>query len=256
MGFAALVLSEDEAAAVVMGLKEVASGIHPTSAEAAVGAMAKIVQVLPVRIRRRVHSLRSVATPRVDRQRTNIADVASLTTVALACRDHEALSFTYQARDGSISERTVHPHRTVSVDYRLYLIAWDLDRSDWRTFRIDRIDNPIRSGMKFAQRQLPESDPVEYVYREIRSMPAKYPVHATVQAPPGRVKQEVAQYGSVEPIDDTSCEVYIPTESLDWAAFCLAAIGAPFVVHGPPEAIDYMRGWGQRLLAATERGAS
>lgn len=247
-----LVLSEDEAAAVVMGLKEVASGTYPTSGDAAISAMAKIVQVLPVRIRRRIDSLRGVATVGVDRQRTNITDVASLTTVALACRDHEALRFTYRARDGQIWERTVHPHRTVSVDQRLYLVAWDLDRSDWRTFRIDRIDNPVRSGRKFAPRQLPESDPVEYVHRQIRSMPARYPVRATMQAAAERVKQEVAQYGSVEPIDETTCEVYIPAESLDWAAFCLAAIGAPFVVHGPPEAIDHMRSWGERLTDATE----
>lgn len=251
-----LVLSEDEAAAVVLGLKEVASGIHPTSGEAAVSAMAKIVQVLPARIRRRIDSLRGVATVRVDRPRTNITDVASLTTVALACRDHETLRFDYRARDDRFSRRSVHPHRTVSVDQRLYLVAWDLDRSDWRTFRIDRIEDPVRSGTKFEPRQLPASDPVEFVHRQIRLMPARYPVRATVRASAERVEREVAQYGSVEPLDDTTCEVYIPAESLDWAAFCLAAIEAPFTVHGPPEAIDYMRGWGERLTAATEEEPS
>lgn len=247
-----LVLSEDEAAAVVMGLKEVASGIYPATEDAAVSAMAKIVQVLPVRIRRRVDSLRGVATHRDDRRRPSITDVASLTTVALACRDHQALEFTYRTREGQVAKRAVHPHRTVSVDHRLYVIAWDLDRSGWRTFRIDRIDNPTRSGRTFAPRRLPDADPVEYVRRQIRAMPARYPVRATVQAPVERVEQEVAQYGSVEPIDATSCEVHIPTDSLDWAAFCLSAIGAPFVVHGPPDAIDHMRGWGERLTAATQ----
>jgi len=249
-----LVLSEDEAAAVVMGLKEIASGIHPTSGDAAVSAMAKIVQVLPVRIRRRIDSLRNVSTPRAERRRESITDVAALTTVALACRDCEALRFTYRARDGQVSERTVHPHRTVNVDYRLYLIAWDLDRADWRIFRVDRIDNPIRIGKKFAPRQLPGSDPVEYVHSQIRSMPARYPIRATVQAPAERVKQEVAQYGTVRPINDASCEVYIPADSLDWATFCLGAIEAPLVVHGPPEAVDYMRRWGQRLIAGTDGG--
>lgn len=249
-----LVLSEDEAAAVVLGLKEVASAIHPTSGDAAVNAIAKIVQVLPVRIRRRIDSLRNVATPRAEPRRARITDVVALTTVALACRDHETLRFTYRARDGRVSQRHVHPHRTASVDYRLYLIAWDLDRADWRTFRVDRIDNPTRSGQRFAARRLPDADPVEYVRSQIRSMPVRYSVRATVEAPAERVKEEVAQYGTVEPIDATSCEVLIPTETLDWAAFCLAATEAPFVVHGPPEAIDYMRGWGERLIAATERG--
>ncbi|TMR34179.1 helix-turn-helix transcriptional regulator [Actinomadura geliboluensis] len=251
-----LVLSEDEAAAVVLGLKEVASGTHPTAGDAAVSAMAKIVQVLPVRIRRRIDSLRNVAIPKAQPRRARIIDVVTLTTIALACRDHEALRFTYRAGDGQASERIVHPHRTASVDYRLYLVAWDLDRADWRTFRIDRIDNPTRSGRRFSARQLPDVDPVEYVRSRIRSMPTRYSVRATVHAPAERVKEEVAQYGTVEPIDDTSCEVLIPTETLDWAAFCLAATDAPFVVHGPTEAIDYVRGWGERLIAATERGHS
>lgn len=251
-----LVLSEDEAAAVVMGLKEIASGIHPTSGEAAVSAMAKIVQVLPVRIRRRIDSLRSVAMPRPAPRRATVSDVASLTTVALACRDSDALSFRYRARDGETTERSVHPHRTVSVDSRLYLIAWDLRRADWRTFRVDRIEDPRRSGRRFAPRALPDPDPVEYVRTQIRSLPARYPIRATVNAPAERVKREVAEYGSVEPLGDASCEVYIPAESLDWATFCLAATGAPFVVHGPPEAIAHMRGWAERLLAATEQETS
>ncbi|GAA4923003.1 putative DNA-binding transcriptional regulator YafY [Stackebrandtia albiflava] len=247
-----LVLSEDEAAAVVLGLKEIASGAHPTSGDAAVGAMAKIVQVLPVRIRRRIDSLRNVVTPRVDRRQAGVTDVASLTTVALACRDDEALRFTYRAPEDRVSARTVHPHRVVSVDQRLYLVAWDLDRTDWRVFRVDRIDGPVPTGERFARRELPHPDPVEYVRGRIRSMPARYPVRATVHAPRERVVREIAHYGTVTPVDDTSCEVYIPTPSLDWAAFCLAAVEAPFVVHGPPEAVAYMRGWGERLLAATE----
>lgn len=246
-----LVLTEDEAAVVVMGLTEIASGMHATSGDAAVSAIAKLVQVLPARIRRRVDSLRSVAMPQRTRPRESIGDVASLTTISLACRDSEALRFRYRARDGVESERSVQPHRIVSVDARLYLVAWDLVRGDWRTFRVDRIDDPARTGKRFAPRRLPASDPVEYVRAQIRSLPARYPVHATVHAPAARVKQEVAQYGSVEPIDDTRCDVRIPAESLDWAAFCLVATGAPFVVHGPPDAIDHMRGWGERLLAAT-----
>lgn len=85
-------------------------------------------------------------------------------------------------------------------------------------------------------------------------MPTRDQVRATVRAPAERVEREIARYGSVEPLDDTSCEVHIPSETFDWAAFCLAATEAPFVVHGPPEAIDYMRCWGERLTAATAGG--
>lgn len=247
-----LVLSEDEAAAVVMGLKEIASGAYPTSGDAALSAMAKIVQVLPVRIRRRIDSLRAVATPaRGTEQCAAITDVASLTTVALACRDTETLEFTYHTRTGQVADRTIHPHRIVSVENRLYLIAWDPDRGDWRAFRVDRIDDPRRTGKRFAPRRLPVDDPVEYVRAQIRSMPARYPVRATVQAPAEQVRDEIAHYGTVAPIDDTSCQVYIPADSLDWATFCIGVLEAPVTVHGPPEAVEYMRDWGRRLTAGT-----
>lgn len=252
-----LVLSEDEAAATVLGLKEIATGIYPAPAEAAVSAMAKIVQVLPRRIRDRVASLRSVTTsPGGDPQSAPIADVTALTTVALACRDAETVAFTYRARDGAVTERTVQPHRIVSVDNRLYLLAWDLGRAAWRTFRIDRITEPRRTGQGFAHRRLPAGDPGEYVRAQIGSMPARYRVHATVDAPAERVGPEIAHYGVVEPLDDTSCEVYIAAESLDWAAFCLGALEAPLVIHGPPEAIAHIRSWGTRFAEATEPEAA
>lgn len=247
-----LVLNEDEAAAVVMGLQEIASSAHPASGDAAVSAMAKIVQVLPARIRRRIDSLRGVAVPQAASGGARITDVTSLTTVALACRDSEALDFTYRTHGGRVSERAVQPHRIVGVDRRLYLIAWDLDRADWRTFRIDRIGGPRRSGKRFSPRPLPGSDPVEYVRGRIRSVPPSYPVRATVGAPAELVRRQIAHYGTVEPVDEASCEVHLPADSLDWAAFCLGAIGAPLVVHGPPEAVDHMRGWGQRFVAGTE----
>lgn len=82
-------------------------------------------------------------------------------------------------------------------------------------------------------------------------MPSKYRVHATIQASAERVRAEIVHYGTVSAIDPGSCEVHIAAESLDWAAFCLVSIGAPFIVHGPPEAADLMKDWGYRLLAAT-----
>ncbi|MFI6818930.1 helix-turn-helix transcriptional regulator [Nonomuraea sp. NPDC050328] len=252
-----LVLSEDEAAAIVMGLQEITSGPSPTSAEAALSAMAKIVQVLPVRIRRRIDSLRAVAVPARDPEaRAGLTDIASLTTLALACRDADAVQFGYRTRAGETADRTVHPHHIVRVENRLYLIAWDLDRADWRTFRVDRLGEVSRTGTTFARRPLPADDPVEYVRGRIRAMPVRYSVRATVWAPVERVRAELAHYGTAEPIDDTSCRVEIATDTLDWATFCLGAIEAPVVIHGPPEAIAYMRAWGRRLITGTQDPAA
>ncbi|WP_326644454.1 YafY family transcriptional regulator [Nonomuraea fuscirosea] len=249
-----LVVSEDEAAAIVMGLQEITSGPFPASADAALSAMAKIVQVLPVRIRRRIDSLRAVAVPaRNPEARAGGADVASLTTLALACRDAETVEFAYRTRTGGTAARTVCPHHVVRVDSRLYLLAWDLDRAGWRTFRVDRVGDVSRTGTTFARRPLPDDDPVAYVRARIRATPTRYLVRATVQAPAGRVRKEIAHYGTVEPLDDTSCRVEIPTDSLDWATFCIGAIEAPVVIHGPPEAVAYMRAWGRRLTDGTQR---
>ncbi|WP_181696155.1 YafY family protein [Nocardia sp. GTS18] len=251
-----LVLSEEEAAATVLGLKEIATGIHPASAEAAISAMAKIVQVLPARIRRRIDSLRTVVTPAGEGyRRAAIDDVTALTTLALACRDADTVSFTYHDGERVVSDRTVQPHRIVNVENRLYLVAWDLDRTDWRTFRVDRIARTNRTGARFAPRGLPGDDPVEYVRNQLGSMPARYRVYATVEAPAEQIRAEIAHCGTVEALDARICDVHIAAESLDWAAFCLASIGAPFVVHGPPEAIELIAGWGSRLLAATENSS-
>ncbi|WP_154796317.1 helix-turn-helix transcriptional regulator [Occultella kanbiaonis] len=250
-----LVLSEDEAAATVLGLKEIATGAHPSSAEAAVSAMAKIVQVLPPRIRGRIDSLRAVAVPAGGPgNRAAIGDITALTTLALACRDADTVEFAYSSRAGEPSRRTAQPHRIVNVENRIYLVAWDLDRADWRTFRVDRITEPHRTGNRFAPRRLPDDDPVAFVRAQLGVLPSRHRVHATVQAPAERIGAEIVHHGTVEPLDETSCEVHIAAESLDWAAFCLVAIGAPFVVHGPPEAIAYMRAWGRGLLDATEAG--
>jgi predicted DNA-binding transcriptional regulator YafY len=245
-----LVLNEDEAAAVVMGLQEVTRGPSPASPDAALNAMAKIVQVLPPRIRRRIDSLRAIATP-ARTPSTDTGDITSLTTLSLACRDAETVTFTYRTPTGHTTTRTVHPHRIVRVENRLYLLAWDLDRTDWRTFRLDRLARTTRTGATFAPPPPPTANPADHVRTRLAAQPARYPVHATVTAPAERVRAEIAHYGTVTPIDENSCRVEIAADSLAWATFCIGAIEAPVAIHGPPEAITYMRTWGERLIAGT-----
>lgn len=245
-----LVLNEEEAAATVLGLKDVATGTRAVPADAAISAMAKIVQVLPARIRRRISSLSGVAGD-LGRNRATIADVTVLTTLALAARDADTIEFWYQSPRSEGSARMVQPHAIVNVENRLYLLAWDTGRSDWRTFRIDRVTDPRRNGQRFAPRRLPVDDPVEFVRTQLGAVPTTYRVHATVHTPAEHVRDEIAHYGVVEPRDDSSCEVFIAAESLDWATFCLCAIDAPLVVHGPKEAIDHARTWADRLQRGT-----
>src|SRR5437868_10156968 len=132
-----LLLSDEEAVAVAIGLRTAAGGSVAGIEEASVRALAKLQQVLPARLRRRVSAFQSyalqvpLAGPQVD------PDV--LTVIAAACRDHERLRFDYTAHSGTVSRRSVEPYRLVNDRRRWYLVAWDTDRHDWRTFRADRI---------------------------------------------------------------------------------------------------------------------
>lgn len=243
-------LNEDEAAAVVVALKEAATGSHPIESAAAVTALAKIVQVLPSKIRRRVDSLQRLATLPGPYGAPVTVDAAVLTTFALATRDHETLTFDYTDARGTETCRHVQPHHVVSLDQRLYLVAYDLVRGDWRSFRIDRAAKPERTGQTFSPRALPLADPAEYVRTHIKTAGKVYDVTATVEAPADEVQRSLGEWGTATPVDENSCAVHIPASDLDWAAFALAVLHAPFTVHGPEEAVAHIAAWGSRLTEA------
>ncbi|WP_295121318.1 YafY family protein [uncultured Leifsonia sp.] len=136
-----LVVDDDEAVALAVGLRTAAQSGIAGVADASVRALAKVVQVMPPRLKRRVDALR-VATLAADLRPAPVVDADALTVVAQACRDEERLAFSYTRRDGAASERAVEPHRLVSVGRRWYLVAYDLERHDWRSFRLDRMTTP------------------------------------------------------------------------------------------------------------------
>lgn len=247
-----LVLSEDEAAAVVLALKDAATGAHSTESGAAVTALSKIVQVLPTKIRRRIDSLRHVATLPGPYGIPPTVDTVALTTLSLAARDHETVEFVYTDAHGNRSQRPTQPHHVVSLHQSLYLVAYDLQRSDWRTFRMDRIAKPKRTRETFAPRQLPVADPAEYVRTSVMSAQVVHNLTATVQIPAQAAQIALGEWGTATPIDPITCLVVIAATDLDWATFALVAIGAPFTIDGPEEAIVHARGWATRLAIATE----
>ena len=135
-----LLLDEDEAIAIAVGLRTAARASVAGIEETSIRALVKLEQVLPAHLRRRVGALGSatiappVTGPTVDPQH--------LTVIAAACRDSECLRFAYRSRDGSDTRREVEPHSLVNLGRRWYLVAWDRRRDDWRTFRVDRLDRP------------------------------------------------------------------------------------------------------------------
>src|SRR5215208_424613 len=160
-----LLLDDDEAIAIAVGLRTAAGASVSGIEETAVRALVKLEQVLPAHLRRRVSALGSatqtlpVTGPRIEPQH--------LTVIAGACRESECLRFAYRSRDGTDTRREVEPHSLVNQGRRWYLLAWDRRREDWRTFRVDRLARPASTGVRFAPRRPPARDPAAYVAESI-----------------------------------------------------------------------------------------
>jgi predicted DNA-binding transcriptional regulator YafY len=153
-----LILGDDEAVAVAIGLRHAAEAAIEGMEDTALRALTKIEQLLPHRLRRRVSALHaSVALPRRPGGDDRI-DPESLSVLAAACRDHECVRLGYRRDDGEVSSRLVEPHHLVAAGRRWYLVAFDHLRHDWRTLRLDRIRDPRAAGRHFEPRALPGGD--------------------------------------------------------------------------------------------------
>lgn len=242
-----LVLDDEEAVAIAVGLRAGAGHAIEGVEEASVRALAKLEQVLPGRLRRRVGALQS-ATVAVARGDGASVDPRTLTAIASAVAGPERLRFAYRARDGVASRRLVEPYRLVSTGSRWYLVAYDMERADWRTFRVDRVSEPGATGVRFAPRELP-MDAVEFVRRGLRHGESTYLVDATFAEAAG-LPEWVREF--VVPVGDGS-GVRVRFESADspeWLVARLALAGVPFVVHGPEFLVEAARTLGARLTEA------
>lgn len=241
-----LLLDDEEAVAVAIGLRAAATGGVSGIEESSVRALTKLEQVLPSRLRHRVRLLQSVAvTPTVG------ASVAPdvVMAVAAACRDHQRLRFDYRSHDGTSTIRTTEPHRLVHTGRRWYLVAWDLDREDWRTFRLDRLNPRIPTGPRFTPRPAPE---LEDTSRGVASGAYRYQARFLVRAPAEEVADRIANtIGTVEPVDASTCILSTGSNSLDELTLYVGLLGFDFQVESPPELIDHVRTLTARLGAAT-----
>ena len=245
-----LTLDDDEAVALVVGLQTVAAGGVAGLAEASVGALAKVSQVMPARLRRRVDALQAM-TVATGRPGGPAVDPAALSTVALACRDTERLRFAYTAVAGEQTEREVEPLRLVLLGRRWYLVAYDLARHDWRTFRLDRLARPAAAGVRFRPRQLPAEDAADFVRRSIRELPVAETVEVVVRAPADDVRRRLGNWATIEPLDGDSCRALLQADGLRWPVMALAGLEAEFSVIGPPELGRELAEVARRFVLAT-----
>lgn len=250
-----LVVDDEEAVALAVGLQAAAQAAIAGIEESSIRALTKVVQVMPPRLRRRVDALRAMTVPAGWGGTGPTVEAGMLTTVAQACRDTERLEFSYTARDGELTARHVEPYRLVSLGRRWYLVAYDLTRHDWRSFRLDRLGAPRSTGARFRPRQLPADDAAAFVRAGIDNLQAPYTVEALVHAPAAAVRDSFGRWCTVEDVDDQRCLLRMTTDSLDWPMMALGAVGADFEVRSPPELLDAVRDWGHRFSRAATRTA-
>jgi len=246
-----LVLDDEEAVAIAVGLRAGAGHAVEGVDEASVRALAKLEQVLPSRLRHRVATLQAATTPLTSGDGPSIAP-ETLTVMASTVAGHERLRFAYRAKDGTESRRLTEPYRLVSTGRRWYLVAYDLDRADWRTFRVDRISAPFATGARFTPRELPTGSAAEYLRRSIARQSETYDFAVTFAAPAEAVANRLpAWMGPPEPVDETACRLRGTTgDPVEWLAVRLAMLGHDFTVQEPAELVACVRELGERLTRA------
>ena len=286
-----LVVDDEEAVALAVGLHlAAASGVagggppgngaaaaapaEATIAEASARALAKVTQVMPSRLRRRVEAVAAMTERATWAQQTGagVINPEVLAATALACRDAERIRFGYVAASGERSKRHVEPHRLVALDRRWYLVGYDLDRQDWRSFRLDRVAPPAgqpaprggsasraapiqSTGARFRPREIPGGDAAAFVRASASARPAGQEVIAIVEAPAAAVRERIGQWSSIEEAGSSRCRVTMtPPENSDWAVIALGVAGADFRVISPPEVAERIRDWGARFTRATNPG--
>jgi len=231
-------------------LRTAASGTVTGIEEASVRALAKLQQVLPSRLRRRVAALQSSIEPMANTGPT--VDAETLTLIAGACRDYEKLRFKYHSRDGVSSDRDAEPHRLVHTGHRWYLAAWDVGRNDWRTFRVDRIQPGLETGSRFRPRKPPDGDFKAYVSRSVSHERHLHRAQIVLHASAQMAAEHMPPWaGRLEAVDEHKCLLHTGAHSLDSLAVYLALIGFDFEVREPPELVDRIRWLAERFSRAT-----
>ncbi len=242
-----LLLDDTEAVAVAVSLRLAAGGMVSGASEAALSTLAKLDQVMPPRLRSEVKAIHD-ATETLG-VATDLVDGDTLLVIARACRDLVRIRFGYDARDGVASQRWVEPIRLVATGRRWYLMAWDVDREDWRTFRLDRMREVTASTWRFTLREHP--DPRSFVQHAISRAPysahAQVRIRADLDAVAGRID---ARWVTLRRIDDTTTLLEASADSLEHLAFYCVMTGLDCEFVQPPELANVANEMARRLRRA------
>jgi len=244
-----LLLDDDEAVAVAVGLRTAATGGVAGIEETSVRALVKLQQVLPPRLRHRISAFQASTLgtpspgPRVDPE--------VLTVIACACRDHQRLEFDYQSHSGAASRRSTEPYRLVNHRHRWYLLAWDLERDAWRTFRVDRIAPRTPAGPRFTPRPVPSDREIAArIARGVGEATWRYRARIVVNAPSTHVRVRLSVPVEVRPLGDDRCTFEPGSDHSEMLALYLGMLDADFTVVDSPELVEALRKLARRYQRA------
>jgi predicted DNA-binding transcriptional regulator YafY len=242
-----VLLSDDEAVAVAVALRAAAGSVAKME-ETSIGLLAKLDQVLPARLRKRASALHSVTITLPGGDSAPAVDV--LTRIAAACRDNLKLKLSYQDRAGKPTMRNLEPMRLAHTGRRWYLVAWDLDREDWRTFRVDRVQQVAAVGSQFAPRKFP-GDIVAYVSQSIRYSAYTHRVRVKLKGAYDVLTKQVSPWcGKPEKLDDGHCTLDMGADSLEMLVTLMVMTGMEFEMLDSHELKPEMQRVVQRLTKA------
>ncbi|XVQ15462.1 helix-turn-helix transcriptional regulator [Spirillospora sp. CA-255316] len=244
-----LLLDDEEAVAVAVSLHAAAGGTVTGIEEASLRALAKLQQMLPSRLGHRIEAVRA-ATVFVSGGAPAV-EAGTLTAIAAAIRDSEQLRFDYRggrdAKSGAhdakpggentkARTRAAEPHRLVFTGRRWYLLAWDCDRDDWRTFRVDRIRLRTPNGPRFTPREPPGGDAAAHVLRGAGSTAWRHQARIRFHAPVSTLAERLTPAaGLLRGDDDGTAILETGGDSLYELATFLGSLDVDFTVLDPPE---------------------
>lgn len=246
-----LLLDDEEAVAVAVGLRTTSGGTVTGIEDASLRALAKLEQVLPSRLRHRLSTLQQ-SMVRVAAEAPRVASEALL-AIADACRRQERLRFDYTDHTGRTSVRDTEPDSLVNFSRHWYLVAWDVGRKDWRSFRVDRLYPRIPTGPRFTPRPLPDGDAATYLSRRLSSASWPWRTVVTLHRPATEIAERLwPGTGVLEPVDDKTCLLHLGADSPASLAWMITALDTDFTVTGPPELVTALRRLSDRCRAAVD----
>ncbi|GGF02444.1 helix-turn-helix transcriptional regulator [Mycetocola zhadangensis] len=252
-----LLLDDEEAVAMAIGLRAYATEGIAGGEVTALTALAKLEHLLPSELRRQVNALSAHVQPM--RRDSPQVSAELLGHLALVCRDRDRIRFHYESRDGTASERLVEPHSIVSSSRHWFLVAWDVTRADWRTFRIDRISRYFNTRVRFSPRELPAEDAAEFITVAVSQL-AAVRQHADVilDQPLTAMRAWFGPWAAgAEAVDETHTRWPIGGESFEALIASLAWIepGVNYRIEGNPGFVDYLEETSRRMLRAASGGS-